>query len=210
MREIVAEARRRVWPRLNRDPVRLVSPQEFTRLWAAMGVEFRLAKLGGKYGLALLGFYLQKMGPAKRPLICVNTAHHPVAVGAAFSHEMGHHLTAQIFATSNEQTHYLAYTAYEEHLSEPAELAADSLVSLGVFPSEIARRLFERPGAGARKHRASETPSRPAFEQVLRYFESRYGLRFNSRFSSHRKLQYLAALIHFTKLRQALLYEYDI
>jgi len=59
-------------------------PREFTRLWSSLGVDFRLANFDGPQGLALMGFYAGKMGPTRRPLIYVNTAHHPAAVGAAF------------------------------------------------------------------------------------------------------------------------------
>jgi hypothetical protein len=45
---------------------------------------------------------------------------------------------------------------------------------------------------------------------VLQYFASRYGLSFSGPTPSTKKLQYLAALIHFSKLRRALLTEYDI
>ncbi len=97
VRQIVAEARSTVWPRLNDESVKLVSPAEFTRLWSGLGVQFQLAKLRGAEGLALLGFYVREMGSSRLPLICVNTAHHPAAIGAAFSHEMGHHLVGRLF-----------------------------------------------------------------------------------------------------------------
>ncbi len=97
VREIIREARSSVWPRLNDESVKLVSPSEFTRLWSGLGVQFQLAKLGGVEGVALLGFYVREMGGSRLPLICVNTAHHPAAIGAAFSHEMGHHLVGRLF-----------------------------------------------------------------------------------------------------------------
>jgi len=207
--EIVADAKAMVWPNLNQKPVRLVSPKEFTRLWSSLGVEFRLAKFGSPEGLALLGFYARKVGPARRPLICVNTAHHPAAIGAAFCHEMGHHLTARIFDSKNDQPQLLAYTAYEEHLDDPAELAADSLVSLGVFPQEIAHYLFgefDRRSALGRRRQTTL----PMFAGVLSYFQTRYNLHFDATLNREKKQQYLAATIHYAKLRRALLLEYDI
>ena len=203
---IVAEARKMVWPNLNREPVRLVTPHEFTRLWSSLGVDFRLANFGGPQGLALMGFYARKLGPSRRPLIYVNTAHHPAAVGAAFSHEMGHHLTARIFATQNEPAHYLTYTAYADHLNDPAELAADSLVSLGVFPGKIAREMFEVESKPSARANANE----PAFARVRDYLQSRYGLNLDARLPAHKKLPYLAGMIHYANLRRALLTEYDI
>ena len=47
-------------------------------------------------------------------------------------------------------------------------------------------------------------------DSVLKHFELRYGLNFGEPLPSAKKLQYLAALIHFAKLRRALLTEYGI
>jgi hypothetical protein len=210
VREIIAEARRTVWPHLNGESVRLVSPGEFTRFWSGLGVQFKLAKLNGTAGLALLGFYVRKMGGSKLPLICVNTAHHPAAVGAAFSHEMGHHLIGRLFDSRREHAQFLTYTAYGEHLNDPEELAADILVSLGVFPEAIARELFLKPPKRRAAKPASEELPHSVSAAVLKYFEGRYGLSFVEPLSSGKKLQYLAAVIHFSKLRLALLTEYGI
>jgi hypothetical protein len=206
VQQIVAEARRMVWPHLNREPLRLVTPREFTRLWSSLGVDFRLANFDGPRGLALMGFYAGEIGPSRRPLICVNTAHHPVAVGVAFSHEMGHHLTAKIFGSQKERAQYLTYTAYAEHLDDPAELAADILVSLGAFPGEIAKKMF------ASKSRSPERakPAEPEFARVSNYVQNRYGLNLDARLPAHKKLPYLAGMIHYANLRKALLDEYDI
>ena len=210
MREIIEEARSSVWPRLNNESVRLVSPTEFTRLWSGLGVQFQLAKLGGADGVGLLGFYVREMGSSRLPLICVNTAHHPAAIGAAFSHEMGHHLIGRLFDSRKGHPQLLTYTAYGEHLDDPEELAADVLVSLGVFPEAIARKIFLKP----RKERPfkSATGELPdsVSTMVLKYFEGQFGLRFGAHFPAGKKLQYLAAVVHFSKLRRALLTEYDI
>lgn len=195
-----------VWPHLNREPVRLVTPREFTRLWSRLGVDFRLENFGGPQGLALMGFYAGKLGPSRRPLIYVNTAHHPAVVGAAFSHEMGHHLTAKIFASRKDHARYLTYTAYADHLDDPAELAADSLVSLGVFPEGIARKMFAVENGPSKRAK----PTGSVFARVRKYFQSRYGLNLDERLSAHKKLPYLAGMIHYANLRRALLHEYDI
>jgi hypothetical protein len=210
VREIVAEAKDTVWPHLNDESVRLVSPSEFTRFWSGLGVQFKLARLRGEEGLALLGFYVRKTGASHLPLICVNTAHHPAAIGAAFTHEMGHHLTGRIFDSGNEHKQFLTYTAYGEHLDDPEELAADILVSLGVFPAAIARRIFMNPRKGRPAKPAAEEQPRSVCATMLKYFEARYGLRFGKPPLSTKQLQYLAAVIHFAKLRRALLTEYDM
>ncbi len=208
VREIVAEARSTVWPHLNDEPVRLVSPGEFTRFWSELGVQFRMAKLDGAEGMAILGFYVRKMGRSQLPLICVNTAHHPAAIGAAFSHEMGHHLMGQLFGSRKEHTQFMAYAAYREHLNDPEELAADILVSLGVYPEATARKIFMRPEKRVCRS-LPLTNFRIRFPAaVLEYMEHRYGLGFGEQ--PAQKPEYLAGVIHFAKLRHALLAEYDI
>lgn len=210
VRQIVAEARSTVWPQLNEESLKLVSPKEFTRRWSGMGIQFQLAKLGGEEGTALLGFYVRETGRSRLPLICVNTAHHPAAVGAAFSHEMGHHLTGMLFDSHKDHAQLLTYTAYAEHLDDPEELAADILVSLGVLPAAIARRILMPSVKGRTAKSRAEESADSISAKVLKYFESKYGLNFREHLPSSKKLQYLAAVVHFTKLRRALLTQYDL
>jgi hypothetical protein len=205
VREIVGKARTRVWPNLNQEPVRLVSLDEFVRRWSVFGVDFKFASLSWKKGLSLLGFYLTKTDSQHgRPLIFVNTAHHPALVGLALDHEMGHHLTSRIFATAEDTTHLLALTGFKEHLADPVELAADTLVSFGIFPAPIARTLFDRTrGGGTDKGLPDEV-----FAKVLGYIANRYSFRFELIGTADKKFQTLVALVHYTKLRRALLDEY--
>jgi hypothetical protein len=210
VRELVNEARSSVWPHLNNQSVRLVSPKEYTRLWSGLGVQFQLAKLKGTDGLNMLGFYVRKMGGSRLPLICVNTAHHPAAIGAAFSHEMGHHLVGQLFSSSRDHAQLLASTAYGEHLHDQEELAADVLVSLGVFPEAVARKIFLNSENKSDAKSDAHEISSPVSSSVLKYMRARYALNFGDTLPSAKKLQYLAGMIHFAKLRQALLVEYDI
>src|SRR5437870_3146262 len=48
--EIAGEGKNRVWPGLNRQPVTLVSLNEFVRRWSAFGVDFKFASLPRKEG----------------------------------------------------------------------------------------------------------------------------------------------------------------
>jgi hypothetical protein len=207
VRQIVSIAKTRVWPHLNQEPVRLVSLDEFVHRWSSFGVDFKFASLSSKSGLSLLGFYLTNAdGLRERPLIFANTAHHPALIGLALDHEMGHHLTAQIFASAEDTTHLLSLTAFEEHLTDPLELSADTLVSFGVFPAPVARALF-RDAKGAS---AGAGLSDVIFDRVLKYIKDRYDVRLELIRRTHEKFQGLAALIHYTKLRRALLAEYDV
>lgn len=210
VRQLVNEARNSVWPNLNNRSVRLVAPREYTRLWSGLGVQFQLAKLKGTDGLNMLGFYVRKMGGSRLPLICVNTAHHPAAVGATFSHEMGHHLVGRLFNSRKDHAQLLASTAYGEHLNDQEELAADVLVSLGVFPETIARKIFTKSSKEYAPKSDAREIGNPVSSAVLKYMQGRYALDFGDTLPSAKKLQYLAGMIHFAKLRQALLVEYDI
>ena len=97
-----------------------------------------------------------------------------------------------------------------QHLIDQEELAADVLVSLGVFPETVARQIFTTPEEKkTAKPRTKELPNSVS-AAVLKYMERRYALRFDGIPRSAKMLQYLPGLIHFAKLRQALLVEYDI
>ena len=203
--QIVSIAKTRVWPHLNQEPVRLVSLDEFVRRWSTFGVDFKFASLPWKRGLSLLGFYLTNAdGLRERPLIFANTAHHHALVALALDHEMGHHLTAQIFGSAEDTTHLLSLTAFEEHLTDPLELAADTLVSFGIFPAPVARALFQDAEGGAVGIGLPDV----IFAKVITYITDRYGVRFELIHGAE-KFQALAALVHYTKLRRALLDEYD-
>ena len=208
MRQIADEGKTRVWPGLNREPVRLVSPHEFVRRWSAFGVDFKFASLPWKEGLSLLGFYVNKIDQVrKRPLIFVNTAHHPAVVGVALDHEMGHHLTSQIFA-AEKHVHLLSHTGFEEHLAEPTELAADTLVSLGMLPAPIARTLFDGRNRVVVRNRPNELTG-PELDKLLGYLANRYGFRVDQVRGVNKRFQTLAGLVHYAKLRRALLDEYN-
>ena len=118
---------------------------------------------------------------------------------------MGHHLTAQIFGAAADETHFLSLTGYREHLSDPVELAADTLVSLGIYPADVTKSLFDTPEE-AGPLRLEDA----VFERVLEYIKNRYGLSFDLDLEPEKKFQALAALVHYTKLRRALLEEYGI
>ena len=206
---IVAEGRRWVWPHLNRTSFRIGPPQEFITRWSRLGVDFRLAHISSPQGLALMGFYVKKAPATKRPLICVNTAHHQVAMGLAFAHEMGHHLTAEMFDSYKEPGRFLLYTGYAKHLTDPVELAADILVSLGTFPVDIAQAFF---GTSEKNREKRVFPRfRGALSsKIIDYFRRQYGLALESGLSAEKRLQYLAAVVHYTQLRRALLNEYNL
>ncbi len=207
VREIVSEAKRKAWPHLNEDPVRLGSMKEFAERAQVLGADFRIARMPWPSGLAVFGFYLgSDSGLEKRPLICLNGAHHPAAIATAFLHEVGHHVTAKLFSTRNDVVQLSRQTGYEAHLNDPRELAADALVSLGIYPREMAASLFEAPPR-RKKVARDQTVQSPAAVKAVLGAAHRYGLDLET-LPLAKRLQYQAGLVHFTLLRQALLEEY--
>jgi len=210
VREVVSVAKRKAWPHLNEDAVRLGSMKQFKERAWALGADFRIAEMKWPSGLAVFGFYLgSDSGLNNRPLICLNGAHHPAAVATAFLHEVGHHVTADLFSARDESVQLSRLTGYEAHLCDPRELGADVLVSLGMYPRNIAAKLFE-PGP-ARKILASadERTESAAAQKAVLATARRYGLDLE-KLPVQKQLQYEAGLVHYTRLRQALLDEYGM
>jgi len=211
--KIIANASR-VWPNLNEVQLHVITQQQFARtarrMTAYLNVHLQASPYEGPEGLALRGFYIEKRRRVlKRPLIYVNTAHHPGAVSSTFCHELGHHLTSQLFGAPSEGVHFFFDSAYAEHLDDPIELAADVLVSLAGYPAPVARSIFARPwnwGLVAKAGRLSEEE----FLTVRRHAEGRFDLDFTANLPANQRLNYLAGMIHYAKLRWALLAEYDL
>ncbi|MFZ0890107.1 MAG: hypothetical protein WA005_16810 [Candidatus Binataceae bacterium] len=210
--EILAVAQRKVWPHLNRRAGRLASLKEFASEWSKLGIECRGENWSWPEGLELLGFYIHKTkGVIDHPLIFVNTAHHPAVVAAALDHEMGHHLTAQIFASRKEPAHLSPGPCFADHLDDPMELAADMLVSIAVYPQATARKTFDNSGkGGCRERLGSQGLADAEFAKVLNDIATHYGLNFGANFQPEKKVQLLAGLFHCAKLRCALLDEYGV
>src|SRR5271155_4018675 len=207
VREIVSVGRRKAWPQLNDGAARIGSMREFAERASDLGAELRIAKMAWPSGLAGLGFYLGgDSGLDGRPLICLNGAHHPAAMATAFLHEVGHHVTADLFSMRNDMVQLSRQTGYEAHLNHPRELAADVLVSLGMYPRNMASKLFEST-RDRRIPNADENVKLPSAEKAVLDTARRYGLNLKT-LPVQKKLQYQAGLIHFTRLRQALLDEY--
>jgi hypothetical protein len=205
VRELLSEGKRSVWPALNKRAVKLVTPKEFTRHCTGLGLQLKFSSLSDEESLSLLGFYSRRADVGQKPLIWVNSAHHPAMVGAAIDHEMGHHVVSQMFALDRNTLQFLRRTSFEDHLTDSAELAADVLVSLAIFPRAAARELFKGHGTSS-----SILVQQIDFHRILKYVAVTYSLRFDKQLDGDKKFHVLAALIYFTKLRKALLDEYDI
>ena len=87
------------------------------------------------------------------------------------------------------------------------ELAADIAVSLGMYPRKTAVKLF--PEIESETVETGQPLKSSTSAAALKYVRRQYGLDLAS-LSAQKRIQYQAALTHFTKLREALLHEYDI
>jgi hypothetical protein len=201
-----------IWPNFNRSPMGPPTMRLFTEVSEHLSVQFSSAPYRRRGGFAVRGFYLQRTPvPIGKPLIYVNSAHHPLAVGTAFCHEVGHHLSAGMFDSSaNPPAARLYFEARcSGRLEDRVELAADIMVSLAGYPKPMARQIFSAsvgkdfsmpPGALAGN----------AFDAVREHLRSRYGFDITAVLGPARKLNYLIGMVHYARLREALLTEYDL
>jgi len=199
-----------IFPDFNHRPIDKMSIDRFAEMAGAIGFHFNASPYNGKDGLALRGFYVTpKKGMLKRPLIYVNTAHHPLAISTTFCHELGHHLSARLFERSPQPIHFFFDADYASHLNETSELAADAAVSFAGYPEPTARKIFAASwdwGLVARAKNLTEA----ALNEVRRHLRRVYGFDLMERIPADRRLHYLCGMIHYAKLRWALLAEYDL
>jgi hypothetical protein len=207
-------------PNLNREQITLIPAPGLARIAARLGAEFKANPFNGPAGLSLRGFYVDSEN-LKQPLICVNSAHHPLAVNSAFWHEVGHHLTAGLSPRQREMGQELTArllhgkeeefpglsfgSDYHEHLNDPMELAADMLVSLVAYSRCVAKQLF-----GPLLQRGTAENIHEVLSAARAHLDSVWGFTFDKQIGAAENLHYLAGMIHFAKLRLALLAEYDI
>jgi hypothetical protein len=203
--EMVSELRT-VLPTLNREVFRIKDPRRLRKIADNMGVLLKANVFKGSDGRELRGFYVPDRHFLKRPLICVNTANHPVAVAAAFWHEVGHHLTTRLLDNDHLETLNMSYASrYEDHLDDQREIAADMVMGMACYPKPDAERLFR----DSRRNFLNGDPDR-LISRVVPHVRAVTGFDFANGFSARENLHYLAGIIHLAKLRSALLCEYGI
>ena len=202
--EIFAEMRAAL-PRLNREIFDILDRRRLAQIAAAMGAVLHANAFGGGDGQSLRGFYVHDGDLMNRPLIGLNTMNHPVAVAATFWHEIGHHLTRNIFGDSPERLELTFNASYENHLTDPREIAADILMVLACYPQSAAKRLFGGCHADVMQHDFETLTLR-----VRPYLSSATGFDFAKVFPALEGVHYLAGIVHLAKLRATLLNEYGI
>lgn len=202
---------REIFPRFNTRSLAMMRDAEFRALTERLQVHLNASPYEENDGLALRGFYMTEApGVLKQPLIFVNTAHHRLAAMTTFVHEVGHHVASRLLNLEPAPVHFFIDAAYADHLSEPGELAADIAVCLAGYPAATARRIFATPwnwGLVARAENLTEA----AFTEVRRHLKKAYDFDLPmEQMSEERRLHYLTGMIHYAKLRWALLAEYDL
>ena len=191
-------------PQVNRKQFKLKPLPDLAKAASRLGTEFRADTYEGPAGRSLRGFYVEREA-AKQPLIVVNTAHHPLAVNSAFWHEVGHHLTARLLHWQERSPRLSFGGDYHEHLDDSKELVADMLVSLAYYPNSAAQRMFGSLLQGGSAENTDKVVSR-----ARAHLRSVSGFNFTKRVPATENLHYLAGMIHYARLRLALLAEYDI
>jgi hypothetical protein len=204
LRKILAEVRRAL-PSLNYQVYRITEVGGLAKIAAELGVVLQAHAFRGADGTGLRGFYVNEAQVFKRPLIWVNTATHPTGVAAAFWHEIGHHLTNQMWGTEHHPVTLALGVDYRDNLADPKEVAADIVRVLAGYPKSTAQRLFGGHDMEALSQNADKlvARARPHVRAVM-------GFDFESTCSATENLYYLHGMIHNAKLRMTLLSEYDI
>jgi hypothetical protein len=90
-------------PPLNQDVFAETNLRRLAAIAADFGAALQPRSFDGPESRSLWGLYVNDRTALRRQLICVNMANHPVAVAAAFWHEIGYHLTREIFDGHHER-----------------------------------------------------------------------------------------------------------
>ena len=195
-----------IWPHFNQSVLGPPSKQFFSRAADALQLHLKAARYAS---MALYGFYVDRSDTAlTKPLIFVNSAHHALAIGTTFCHEVGHHFCTEIAKPKSTGVRFYFDAAYNEHLRDESELFADVVVSLAGYPKAAAIRIFTK---AQQKDIAKKGGLDHALIRRIRdHLEASYGFDFSAALSPGQNLQYLAGMLHYAKLRAALLEEYDL
>lgn len=204
LRQVVSELRH-LLPTLNEHIFAETDPARLAKTAASFGVLLRYGSFDGPEGDTLRGFYLNDDVMIRQPIIFLNVAHDRVSAAAAFWHEMGHHLTDEIFGGRSELPNLLSTADYHKHLMDPKEILADVVLALAGYPKTAARRMF-RGSKGARSNQEIAL----LVSKVTHYVRSIADFDLQLRTSQSERLNVLVGMIHLAKLRSTLLNEYGI
>ena len=168
-----------------------------------LGLNVQVSPFGSP-GHPLRGFYHRE--EQRRPLIWLNCQHTETAVGATLAHELGHHFWERVADEEAPTLRTLSHDGFVAHLEDPRELFADAFTAFGGYPRSTAQRLFRRSGWWGPQRRKAEAVG-DVVVHIERHLNRHYAgdMGPGSGLSSKLRLYYLGSLVHFSKLRAALL-----
>jgi len=152
-------------------------------------------------GLLLWGFSCDmRIGDRGSFVIFLNTAHQPGAITTTAAHELGHYIHRRIESTSSHAMAALSAN-FVTHLSDKAELFSDSVVALSAYSADKIRQIrgWHNGSPGAANWRREIIRAGELISPDYRMDFARKTM------SPEWRVRYLAATIHFFKLRRALL-----
>jgi hypothetical protein len=198
-------------PDFNRKVIGMMPTEQLAGIATDFKLHFNASPNVGEEGMALRGFYITRNESIlKQPLIYVNTAHQPIAISATFCHELAHHMSTELLGKDeNTPVHFFFDADYASHLDEPNELAADAMVSIAGYPEPVARRIFATEWKWGLVAKAKDM-TEAALAEVRGHLKRAYGFDVMELVAANQRLHYLSGMIHYAKLRWALLAEYDI
>ena len=177
--------------------------QSLVRLFGPREVTVKAEPYRKGAGLALRGFFCRtNISDQPKFVIFLNTAHIPVAVAATLGHELGHYLYGSLVGEDGPMTAFMEGT-FGAHLNEEHELFADALVALAAYSTDQIKQItavgkFDPANPDnilKRVHKAYEMVG-PLWKLELK----------QDRISSKTwRVGYLTSMIHFFKLRHAIL-----
>ena len=200
----ILEAFRTALPNLDHKQLKPMPLPSLAHVASRLGLKFQANSFDGPEGTSLRGFYVATKA-LKQPLMCLNTDHHRTAINSTFWHEMGHHLTVPLLPYPEESPTLTFGRDFEEHLGDPRELAADILVSLVCYSHSAAKQLF-----GPLLQKGSAENVHAVLSGAKTHMNAVWGFNFDNRIRAADNLHYLEGMIHFAKLRLALLTAYDV
>ena len=145
-----------IWPHFNQSVLGPPSKEFFSRAADALQLHLKAARYHEPRPVWLLRRPVRNTALTK-PLIFVNSAHHALAMGTTFCHEVGHHFCTEIAKPKASGIRFYFDAAYNQHLHDRSELAADVIVSLAGYPKAAAKTIFT--ARRTKRYRAQEAIS---------------------------------------------------
>ena len=196
----------RDFPGFNVQPIKFEASVHDTV--ARLGIRLRLQGYGQR--LALRGFYHREPGAGS--VIWVNLAQHPGAVTASLAHEMGHWYRERLLGRSADRASIAFFNAnFAGHLRRPDELFADLFVVLGAYPTALAEQIFPTGGWRRAVKRVTQLDRR-TLVRLRQHLSVNYGFDAHRRDAQQvpRRVYYVTSMLHFARLRSALLQELGV